>query len=78
VLLGLVTMGGGRTAAQEATPAASPAAVPPVIQHWLDAVNAHDGAAVAALYLEDGTHEDIPSETVVRGREEIAALIDGV
>jgi steroid delta-isomerase-like uncharacterized protein len=67
-----------RAHAQEATPAASPAAVPPIIQAWLDAVNAHDGAAVAALYVEDGTHEDIPSDTVVRGREEIAALIDGV
>jgi steroid delta-isomerase-like uncharacterized protein len=79
VMFGLMVVGTQlRALGQEWTPAASPAAVPPLIQHWLDAVNAHDGIAVAALYAEDGTHEDVPSLTTVHGREEIAALIDGV
>ena len=63
--------------AEDATPAGS-AALPPLLQQLVDAANAGDGAAVAALYAEDGTHEDVPAGAVARGREEIAAFVDGV
>ncbi|MGH2530835.1 MAG: nuclear transport factor 2 family protein [Thermomicrobiales bacterium] len=66
------------TAAQDATPDVSPAALPPLLQQLVDAANANDGAAIAALYAEDGTHEDVPAGVVARGREEIAAYVDGV
>jgi steroid delta-isomerase-like uncharacterized protein len=65
----------GLARAQEATPAASPA-LSPLLQHMVDAINSGDGAAVAALYVEDGVHEDIPAGTLARGREEIAAFVD--
>jgi steroid delta-isomerase-like uncharacterized protein len=64
--------------AQEGTPVASPAALPPPLQQLVDAANAGDGAGVAALYAEDGTHEDVPAGTVAQGREEIAAYVDGL
>ncbi len=64
-------------AQEDATPSASPAAVPPELQHMVDAINATDSAALAALYTEDGIHEDIPAGVTARGREEIAAFIEG-
>jgi steroid delta-isomerase-like uncharacterized protein len=63
-------------AQEDATPPASPTAVPPVLQHMVDAINATDSAALAALYTEDGIHEDIPAGVTARGREEIAAFVD--
>lgn len=68
-----------RPLAQEATPVASPAASPVpmsgLLQRLRDAIVAGDGEAVAALYTEDGTYEDVPSGTIAQGREEIAAFI---
>jgi steroid delta-isomerase-like uncharacterized protein len=61
--------------AQEATPAASPVAVPEFLQRVVESLKAGDGAALAALYTEDGIYEDIQSGTVLHGREEIAAFI---
>lgn len=79
VLIGSLTIARSQgTTAQEATPAASPAALPPLLRQLVDAANAGDGAAVAALYAEDGTHEDVPAGAVARGREEISAFVDGV
>ncbi len=43
----------------------------------VEAANARDGAAVAALYAEDGAHEDIPAGVVARGRKEVAAFVGG-
>jgi ketosteroid isomerase-like protein len=61
--------------AQNATPASS-ADVPPLLQQMVDAINAVDSAALAALYIEDGSHEDIPAGVTVSGREEIAAFVN--
>jgi steroid delta-isomerase-like uncharacterized protein len=63
-------------AQEDVTPSASPAAVPPVLRHMVDAINATDSAALAALYTEDGIHEDIPAGVTARGREEVAAFVD--
>jgi steroid delta-isomerase-like uncharacterized protein len=59
--------------AQNATPAA---ALPPLLQQMVDAINATDSAALAALYTEDGAHEDVPAGIAARGREEIATFVD--
>lgn len=65
------------TVAQEASPAASPAALSPLLQQWVDGVEAGDGDAIAALYTPDAVHEDVPSGLVVQGPEEIGALVSG-
>jgi hypothetical protein len=77
LLLATAFRAGPAARAQGATPAASPTAVP-LLQRLVDAINAADSAAVAALYAEDGIHEDIPAGAVARGREEISAFVDGV
>lgn len=66
------------TVAQEASPAASPAALPPLLQRWLAALTAGNGDAVAALFIAEGVYEDVPSGTVARGRDQIAAFIDRI
>lgn len=79
----LLALGGlgapARTVAQEATPAtvAAAVAVPAPLDAWVAAFEAGDGAALAALYAEDGVHEDVPSGTVAVGRDQIAAFVDG-
>jgi steroid delta-isomerase-like uncharacterized protein len=57
---------------------ATPASVPPLLQQMMDAANAGDGDAVAALYTADGTHEDVPAGVMARGQEEIATFVTGV
>jgi hypothetical protein len=64
--------------AQETTPAASPVSLPPLLQQASETFNGGDAAAVAALYLEDGIHEDIPAGVQAQGREAITAYVDGV
>ncbi len=59
----------------EGTPAASSA--PPVVQAWVDAQNAHDPPAHAALYTPDGVLEDVPNRSAVRGAE-IEGFVTGV
>lgn len=77
-LVGLVgLLVGPAVRAQDATPAAN-SDVPALLQAWLDGINAGDGAAVAALYATNGTHEDVPSDMVAEGQEQIAGLIDGI
>jgi steroid delta-isomerase-like uncharacterized protein len=78
MLLGVMAIGvASPVRAQETTPMASPTALPPLLQHYLDGVNSGNGEAIAALYVEDGVHEDIPNGMVATGREAIAALVSG-
>jgi steroid delta-isomerase-like uncharacterized protein len=72
-LLGGV-LSGGRflTLAQGAIPDAS--SLPPVVQAWIEAANAAEGEALAALYTPEGVFEDVPSGTIARGPEQIAAF----
>jgi steroid delta-isomerase-like uncharacterized protein len=80
-LLGLLVSGRlpGASAAADATPqpaqAASPVALPPLVQQWIDAFDAGDGHALAALYTPDGVYEDVTQPTL-HGRGAIAAFID--
>jgi steroid delta-isomerase-like uncharacterized protein len=66
---------GAGVLAQEASPAASPVALPPLLQQATETFNGGDAAAVAALYTEDGTHEDIPAGVRAQGREAITAYL---
>ena len=78
MLLGIMASWGPLGAvAQEASPAASPVALSPLLQQWVDGVEAGDGDAIAALYTEDAVHEDVPAGMVVEGPEEIGALVSG-
>ena len=60
---------------QDATPDDPTLVLPPPLQDMVEAINAVDSAAIAALYAEDGTHEDVPAGVVARGREEVAAFV---
>jgi uncharacterized protein (TIGR02246 family) len=73
VLVGPLVAGrpAARTGAQEATPEA----IPPVLVAWTEAWDALDPEAVAALYAEDGVHEDVAGGFVARGRAGIAAAL---
>lgn len=75
-LIGVIGGGLGITRAQEASPEASAASLPPLLRAWADAYTAGDAAAVAALYTEDGVYEDVPSGRIARGREEIAGYLE--
>jgi steroid delta-isomerase-like uncharacterized protein len=58
-------------AAQSSTPAAG--APPPVLQEWAEAWSEHDdGSRLAALYTDNGTHEEVPSGTVFGDPQAIA------
>jgi steroid delta-isomerase-like uncharacterized protein len=73
LLAGIVTMRTGVTA-QPATPAASPVAVAPLVQAWMNAYSNQDPDAFAALYTPDGIYEDVPSGQTAQGHEAIADL----
>ena len=80
-LVGLLGAGRlpGAMAAQEVTPMASPeaspVALPPLVQQWVEAFDAGDGQALAKLYAPDGVYEDVTQPTLY-GRQAIAAFID--
>src|SRR5215218_9306550 len=76
LLAGIVTMGTNATA-QPVTPAASPVAVSPLVQAWLNAYSSQDSDAFAALYTPDGIYEDVPSGQAAQGHEAIAELVAG-
>jgi steroid delta-isomerase-like uncharacterized protein len=58
-----------------ATPLPALAALPTFMKRWMEAYNAHDANAVAALYTEQGTYEDVPSGTRATGRHDIATFL---
>lgn len=49
-----------------------PAVIPPIVERWAAALNARNPEQVAALFTDDGVHEDLAFELVSRGQEEIA------
>ncbi len=51
----------------DATPGV--AALPAVVQAWVEAYNGRDFAAMAALYAADGVYEDVPNNFAARGDE---------
>jgi steroid delta-isomerase-like uncharacterized protein len=66
----------GFVVAQEASPAASPAALPPVLAEWAAAVNAGDVDEVLALFTADGVWEEVAIGLVAQGPDEIGAHLE--
>ena len=72
--VGVVALGLG----QRPSPAlsqATPAAVPPAVERWAAAWNAHDPAAMAALFTDDGLDEDLAFGASFRGKEGVAEWV---
>jgi steroid delta-isomerase-like uncharacterized protein len=74
VLLILSTPGSGLT--QEASPAAAPADLPPVLAEWAAAVNSGDVDRVLALFTDDGVWEEVAIGLAAQGPDEIGAHLD--
>jgi steroid delta-isomerase-like uncharacterized protein len=60
-------------AAQQATPGA----IPPLLAEWAAGWSAHDANRIVALYTSDGVYEEIPTNTIARGHDQIVAFIKG-
>ena len=58
--------------AQEGTPGA----LPPLIDQWVAAWNAHDPEQMVALYTPDGVYEEIPTSIVAEGPDAIRAFAE--
>jgi steroid delta-isomerase-like uncharacterized protein len=67
VLLALALTAPAAAFAQDASPPAG--AAPDVVLDWIDAWDAADSAAIAALYAADGVYEDVPSNHTLTGGE---------
>jgi steroid delta-isomerase-like uncharacterized protein len=72
----LVVSSPGLVVAQEASPAASPANLPPLLGEWAAAVNSGDVDRVVALFTEDGLWEEVAIGLAARGPDEIEAHLD--
>ena len=72
----LVLHSPGFVVAQEASPAASPAALPPPLAEWAAAVNSGDVDEVLALFTADGVWEEVAIGLVAQGPDEIGAHLD--
>jgi steroid delta-isomerase-like uncharacterized protein len=64
------------TAAQEASPATSPAALPPPLAAWLAAFNAGDADRLLALFSDDGLWEEPAIGLAARGPEAIRGHLE--
>jgi steroid delta-isomerase-like uncharacterized protein len=64
--------------AQEASPAATPPALPPLLAEWEAAMATHDPDRILALYAADAVWEEVPLNLVARGTEEIRAHLEGL
>src|SRR5687768_7174515 len=75
-VLGLaVPLGAG---AQDADPAATPLALPPLLIEWEAAMATHDPDRILALYADDAVWEEVPLNLVARGQAEIRAHLERV
>ena len=63
----LVVSSPGFALAQDASPAASPADLPPLLAQWAAAVNSGDVDQVLALFTEDGLWEEVAIGLAARG-----------
>ena len=70
---GVVAFAAG--AAPRASAQATPTAVPPIVERWAAAWNAHSPEQMAALFTDDGVYEDLAFEFVWQGKEGIATWV---
>lgn len=62
--------------AQEASPAAPPPDLPPLLVEWEAAMATHDPDLILALYADDAVWEEVPLNLVASGTEEIRAHLE--
>jgi steroid delta-isomerase-like uncharacterized protein len=62
--------------AQDASPAAESASIPPLLMAWAAAWSSGDPEQLVALYASDGVYEEIPTGVVARGPDEIRAFLE--
>lgn len=75
LLLGRVTPWSLPAAAQDASPAATSAAIPPLLAAWAAAWTAGDPEQVVAFYTEDAVYTEVPTAIVSEGRDEIRQFV---
>src|SRR5688572_21221709 len=73
-VLGLVVLPGA--GAQEASPATTPAALPPPLAAWEAAMATRDPGQILALFTDDAVWEEVPLTLVARGPAEIGAHLE--
>jgi steroid delta-isomerase-like uncharacterized protein len=69
---GVVALAGGTA---RASAQATPTAVPPIVERWAAAWNAHSPEQMAALFTDDGVYEDLAFEFVWQGKEGVATWV---
>ena len=75
-LIAVLVTGMDVVAAQEATPAASPASLSPLLDEWLAAFNAGDPEQLLALYTDDAVWEEVAIGLEARGPDQIRAHLE--
>lgn len=68
--------GASIVAAQQASPGASPVALPSPLAEWAAAYNSGDADQVLALYTDDALWEEVAIGLAARGQDEIRAHLD--
>jgi steroid delta-isomerase-like uncharacterized protein len=77
VLLGLSASWGGGITAQDASPEAASGSIPPLPVRWAEAWSSHDAEQVVALYAADAVYEEVPTNSVSQGHDEIREFVEG-
>jgi steroid delta-isomerase-like uncharacterized protein len=77
VLFGLGAYWGSGATAQEASPEAASGSIPPLLTQWAEAWSSQDAEQVVALYAADAVYEEVPTNSVSQGHDEIRAFVEG-
>ena len=77
ILVGLSGSWGGDITAQDATPEAASSSIPPLLVQWAEAWSSHDADQVVALYAADAVYEEVPTNSLSQGHDEIRAFVEG-
>ena len=71
---GITALGFGRRSAPVFAQT-TPAAIPQVVERWAAAWNAHDPAAMTALFTDDGLYEDLAFGASFQGKDGVAEWV---
>jgi steroid delta-isomerase-like uncharacterized protein len=76
VLAAVLIVSTNISAAQEASPAAPPATLPPPLAEWAAAYSSGDADRLLALYTDDALWEEVAIGLAAHGQDEIRAHLD--
>jgi steroid delta-isomerase-like uncharacterized protein len=76
VLAAVLIVSANISAAQEASPAAPPATLPPPLAEWAAAYSSGDADRLLALYTDDALWEEVAIGLAAHGQDEIRAHLD--